>query len=170
MKLLALVIAAYVSLALESTLLPEFTGGSRFGVLLWVVLPFVALQLRPSLAMVFAATYGLTIDALGGGLLGVNVLLCVLAVLILQRLSVPSALSSCGRTIALTLATSIGLSMTLFAVESLLHLRDSNSLLPSTPSLLMTQLLLTSLAGAVIAGLVSTPGRIVGMKRGRELV
>lgn len=170
MKLLALTIAAYASLALETTLLPEFTGGSRFGVVLWVVLPFVAFQLKPPIALLFAAAYGLTMDALGGGRLGVGMMLCVLGVLALQRLSGPSALSSFGRTIGLTLVTSIGMSMTLFAVESLLHLRDSNSALPSAPSLLVTQLLLTSFAGAVLAGLVSTPSRIVGMKRGRELV
>ncbi len=170
MKLIALVMAAYLSLALESTLLPELTGSSRFGVLQWVVLPFAALMLSRPTAVVFAAIYGLAMDALGGGRLGVCLILSVLGVLALQRLSAPSALSSLGRTVALTLASSMGLSMTLFAVESLLHLRDSDALREVTPGMLVTQLLVTALVGAIVAGLVSTPWRLIGMKRTRDLV
>lgn len=170
MKLIALIVAAYLSLALESTLLPELTGSSRFGVLQWAVLPFAALMLSRSTAVVFAAVYGLAMDALGGGRLGVCLILSVLGVLALQRLSTPSALSSLGRSVALTLVSSVGLSMSLFAVESLLHLRESEAMRAITPEMLVTQLLLTASAGAVVAGLVSTPVRLIGMKRTRDLV
>ncbi len=162
MKLLCLIIAAYFALAFETTIAPDLFGAMRCGIFLWPIVPFIALLLRPSSSIVFAACYGLAIDALGSGRLGVCSILCVLAVLLLQRVCTAAALSKLGRTIGLTFATSVALSMTLFVVESLLHAAERPAVAPSR---FVVQLLVTSVVGAVVAGLVSTSLRIIGMKR-----
>lgn len=162
MKLLALMLAGYLGIALETSVVPEVFGSAHCGVLLWPLLPYVAFGLSRPTSVLFATGYGLVIDALGSGRLGVCSILCVLAVLTLQRLGSSTWLSTWSRCLLVMFITSIALSTTLLVIESVLNW---NSIPPIGPSRLLQQLLGLSLVGAVCGGLVSTPWRILEMKR-----
>ena len=153
MKIVGLVLAAYAALVAETTLVPELLPGNPFAVLLWTVLPFVAICLPDARGIAFAATYGFAIDALGSGRLGIAISACVLATLLLQRTLPAASLKGFGRVWLTVFATSAVLSMATYSVASLVASR------PGEPVRVITQLCWASGCGALLAAIVSVPGR-----------
>ncbi len=155
MKIVGLLIAAYAALVAETALVPELLPGTPFAVLLWTVLPFVAITLPDARGIAFAAVYGFAIDALGSGRLGVTVGVCVLATLLLQRALPATSMRSFGRVWLTAFATSVLVSMASFSVSTLIASR------PGEPAAVIAQLCWASGGGALLAAVVSVPGRII---------
>jgi len=95
----ALSIAAYVLLAVESTL------ADGRGTFAWLLLPWLAVTLKPKHSVIAAFAYGLLLDCLSNGHPGIFVTVTVLATGGLRCLIQQSALST-GPRIALTCFTS----------------------------------------------------------------
>ncbi len=92
-------IAAYALLAVESTL------ADGRGAFAWLLLPWLAVTLKPNHSVVAAFAYGLLLDCLSNGHPGIFVAVTVLATGSLRCLIQKSALST-GPRIALTCFTS----------------------------------------------------------------
>ena len=88
MQYVILTVAAYALLAVESTL----TDGR--GTFAWLLLPWIAVTLKPAPSIVAAFIYGLLLDALSSSHPGVFVAASVLATASLRVLIQESALSS----------------------------------------------------------------------------
>ena len=153
MKIIGLLIAAYAALVAETALVPELLPGNPFAVLLWTVLPFVAIALPDARGIAFAALYGFAIDALGSGRLGVMISVCVLATVLLQRVLPATSLKSFRSVWLTVVATSALVSMATFGLSSLVAAR------PSEPVAVLVQLCWASGSGALLAAVVSVPGR-----------
>lgn len=95
MQYVILTVAAYTLLAVESTL----TDGR--GTFAWLLLPWIAVTLKPAPSIAAAFVYGLMLDALSNSHPGVFVAASVLATASLRFLIQESALTS-GPRIAIT--------------------------------------------------------------------
>lgn len=153
MKIVGLILAAYAALVAETALVPELLPGNPFAVLLWSVLPFIAICLPVARGIAFAALYGFAIDALGSGRLGISISVCVLATLLLQQALPATSLKSFCRVWLTVFATSAVVSMASFSVSSLVASR------PGEPVAVIAQLCWASGCGALLAAIVSMPGR-----------
>lgn len=148
MKSVLLLAAGYFALAAETTLRAEWCPQAPFAGLVWALVPIVAITLPSHWGLLVAACLGLGVDGIGAHCPGVGVCLASIAAAILQRSFREESLNSLGKRFSLCLAGSIVLSMALCAVQLLQQSR------PIVPGTLMTQLLVTSAAGSLLAAVV----------------
>lgn len=105
MQYIILTIAAYALLAVETTL------ADGRGTFAWLLLPWLAVTLKPTPSIVAAFVFGLLLDCLSNGHPGVFVAVTVLATAGLRLAIRESALSTAPRIALTSFACSLALSL-----------------------------------------------------------
>ena len=143
-------IAAYVLIAIETSLQTETGLVTPYGSFVWMLLPWLATL--PSSGSIFAsAFYGLMIDAVSNHHPGLLIAATVIAVCIMQRMITPKSLESSPRVFLVSMLSGCLLAM-LVATCSLLTASS-----PVDPSALLTSIAIS----LIVAATVSTLGSVV---------
>ena len=125
MRLLLLIVVAYLCLAIDTTLRAEWCPLAPFAGLMWAMLPVVAARVHGTRGLILAALMGLGVDGCSGHWPGIGVCLAVTAAWLMQRAFVASELRRWPSRLAATLICSITLSpMSIDLARAELRIRE----------------------------------------------
>lgn len=148
-RYVTLLIAAYVLIAIETSLQTETGFVTPYGSFVWMLLPWLA-TLPSSSASIFAsAFYGLMIDAVSNHHPGVLIAATIIAVCVLQRMITPKSLESSPRVFLVSMVSGCLLAM-LVATYSLL-----TASAPVDPAALLTTIAISLIVAATVSTLSS---------------
>lgn len=155
MQYIVLTIAAYTLLAVETTL------ADGRGAFAWLLLPWLAVTLKPAPSIVAAFVFGLLLDCLSNGHPGVFVAVAVLATAGLRLAIHESALSTAPRVALTSFACSFVLSL---LVQSIMAWIQSQPVDLD----LVTANALPSVIGAVAVAVIVSALRSLNLHRSAE--
>lgn len=152
MQYVGLLISGYVLLAIESTL------ADGYGTVAWLLLPWLAVTLKPAPSIIAAGIYGLLLDCLSAGHPGVLVAPTVLATAGLRCMIQESSLST-GPRIAITSFMSALIMSSI--IQFGLNWQDTGSI--AVPAIAQTAA--SCGIGAISAAVLVSAARVPGLQR-----
>lgn len=154
MKVLALLVAAYLTLVCETVVAPTLAFQAPAACWAWLLLPWLAVVFPDGRGIVLAAIYGLSVDCLAIGILGPSVCLSVLATSVMQRLVSESSLRS-ALNVGIWTVCSCGLLASILSA-----IQMSVGVLDSSIQTIAMQITCCSLMAAVVVVTVTSLGRM----------
>lgn len=155
-RYVTLLIAAYLLIAIETSLQTETGLVTPYGSFVWMLLPWLATLPSPSASIFASAFYGLMIDAVSNHHPGLLIGATVIAVCIMQRMITSKSLESSPRVLLVSIVSGCLLAM-LVATCSLLTASS-----PVNPSALLTSIAISLIVAATVSTLASVAIRGCG--------
>jgi rod shape-determining protein MreD len=117
MKILALIIAAYLTLVCETVLMPALTIQPPAACWVWLVLPWIAVTMPDGRGISTAAFFGLCVDCLAEGILGPGLCLAVIGTSVMQRCVTEDSMRTAFSVSIWTLSSCFVLSSALCSIQ-----------------------------------------------------